>query len=585
MAADYVSIKDGLLAVVDELKRRDVNGSPRLRELQDKLVEQQFNLVVMGQFKRGKSTFINALLGAEILPTAIVPLTSIVTLLGYGPQPKAVVRFLDGRSEEVPAAEIRRFVTERENPRNRLNVKEVEVFYPCPLLRDGVRIIDTPGVGSVFDHNTEVAYAYLPNVDAGIFVVTADPPLSASEHRFLREVRGYIDNLFFVLNKIDTVGERDLEEAMAFTAEILHQDLKRAVTLWPISARLALEARRESDAEKLGRSRLPALEAELRRFLHQEKGKAFLQAVSAALLRLVSDESMAWKLEQEAAKLSLEELRDKIARFEAYVHRTEKERDEHRFILNGQIREMHAALDRDLAALKRERVMPLLTTIEAHFRDRSGSGSDGRSLETELEELLYQEILDTFSTFRDQAARRLADSLEAVHRDLAERTNRTIAGIVQLAATLFEVDLKPFTAVEKLTNRSDFYFLLKDDPDAIALIRLGFRSAMPLFVTRGLILRRIKSMAQEIFERHCGRVRYDLIQRIDETTRQFQKSLAEKTEHTLATIREALERAVALKARSEVEVSAALGQITERLSAAEALRERLAAYREQADRL
>jgi hypothetical protein len=92
-------------------------------------------------------------------------------------------------------------------------------------------------------------------------------------------------------------------------------------------------------------------------------------------------------------------------------------------------------------------------------------------------------------------------------------------------------------------------------------------------------------MAQEIFERHCGRVRYDLIQRIDETTRQFQKSLAEKTERTLATIREALERAVALKARSEVEVSAALAQITARLSAAEALRGRLAAYREQADRL
>ncbi|MCK7512401.1 MAG: hypothetical protein MZV70_55755 [Desulfobacterales bacterium] len=104
--------------------------------------------------------------------------------------------------------------------------------------------------------------------------------------------------------------------------------------------------------------------------------------------------------------------------------------------------------------------------------------------------------------------------------------------------------------------------MLKDDPDAIALIRLGFRSAMPLFITRGLILRRIKSMAQEIFERHCGRVRYDLIQRIDETTRKFQKSLSEKTELTLSTIREALKRAIALKDRNETEVSATLSQLT-----------------------
>ncbi len=585
MAADYTSIKDGLLAVINELSRRNLNGSRRLQALEEKLVRQQFNLVVMGQFKRGKSTFINALLGTEIVPTAIVPLTSIVTLLCYGPQPKAVVHFLDGRREETAISAIHRFVTEKANPRNYLKVKEVEVFYPCPHLRDGVRIIDTPGVGSVFNHNTEVAYAYLPNVDAGIFVVTADPPLSASEHRFLKEVRGYMDNLFFVLNKIDTVGEKDLEEALAFTSGILKEDLKRAVTVWPISARLALDGRLEQDEKKLKRSGLPPFEEHLRQFLHKEKGKTFLQTMTTSLMRYVSDESIAWKLEQEAAKLTLEELRAKIAQFDAYVRQAEKEADEHRFILTGRIRKMHEAIDRDLEALKRERALPLLTVTESHFREKSRSAADGKNLESELEELLYQEILDTFSVFRDQAARKLADALEATYLDLAARTNQTITGIVNLAASLFEVELKPFTSVEKLTNNSDFYFLLKDDPDAIALIRLGFRSAMPLFITRGLILRRIKSMAREVFERHCGRVRSDLIQRIDETTRKFQKSLSEKTDLTLTTIREALQRAIALKDRNETEVSATLSQLSRRLTAAEEIRERLAVYRSQAEYL
>ncbi len=276
MAADYVSIKNGLQIVIDDLSGQELNGSRQLKELREKLIHQQFNLVVMGQFKRGKSTFINALLGSEIVPTAIVPLTSIVTLLCFGPQPKAVVHFLDGRREETAPAEIRRFVTEKENPRNQLNVKEVEVFYPSAHLKDGVRIIDTPGVGSVFNHNTEVAYAYLPNVDAGIFVVTADPPLSASEHRFLKEVRGYVNNLFFVLNKIDTVGEQDLEEALSFTTEILQEDLQHSVKVWPISARLALEGRLNADSDKLNRSGLPLFEDHLRQFLHKEKGKAFL---------------------------------------------------------------------------------------------------------------------------------------------------------------------------------------------------------------------------------------------------------------------------------------------------------------------
>jgi ribosome biogenesis GTPase A len=147
MAANYSSIKNGLAGIIAELLEQGFDGTKHLSELQEKLALQQFNLVVMGQFKRGKSTFINALLGADIVPTAIVPLTSIVTLLCFGPQPKATVHFLDGRREETAIAEIQRYVTEKENPQNRLNVKEVEVFYPCAHLKDGVRIIDTPGVG------------------------------------------------------------------------------------------------------------------------------------------------------------------------------------------------------------------------------------------------------------------------------------------------------------------------------------------------------------------------------------------------------------------------------------------------------
>ena len=585
MTADYASIKDGLSGIIAELSDQALDGNRRLSELQEKLTLQQFNLVVMGQFKRGKSTFINALLGADIVPTAIVPLTSIVTLLCFGPEPKATVHFLDGRSEEAVISEIHHYVTEKENPQNRLNVKEVEVFYPCAHLKDGVRIIDTPGVGSVFNHNTESAYAYLPNVDAGIFVVTADPPLGESEHRFLKEVRGYVDKLFFVLNKIDTVGEKDLHEALAFTSGILEKDLKRPVKVWPMSARQALEGQLTKDDDKLYRSGIPAFEDHLKQFLLKEKGKAFLQAMTAALMRYVSDESMAWKLEQEATKLSLEELRVRVTKFEEFVKQTEKERDEHRFILTGQIRRMHETLDQGLEKLKRERVPPLLTTIEGQFNEKSRSTTGGRDLESTLEEYLYQVILDTFALFRDEAARKLADSLEAIYLDLAERTNRTIIGIVNLAASLFKVELKPFTSVEKLTGKSQFYFMLKDDPDAISLIRLGFRSAMPLFITRGLILRRIKSMAKEIFERHCGRVRYDLIQRIDKTTHKFQMALSEKTELTFSTIREALNRAIALKNRNEAEITHTLNQLTMQLSATEQIRDKLMAFRDQAEKL
>jgi hypothetical protein len=153
--------------------------------------------------------------------------------------------------------------------------------------------------------------------------------------------------------------------------------------------------------DKLSRSGIPAFEDHLRQFLHKEKGKAFLQAMTAALMRYVSDESMAWRLEQQAAKLGLDELRAKVTKFEQFVKQTKKDRDEHRFILTGQIRKMHEALDQSLEALKRERVPLLLDALEEHFNEKSRSVSGGRDLESTLEEYLYQAILDTFSVFRD----------------------------------------------------------------------------------------------------------------------------------------------------------------------------------------
>ncbi|MBN1842281.1 MAG: dynamin family protein [Deltaproteobacteria bacterium] len=586
MSTHYALIRDSLLEIVERLSKiRAEDSNKRLQELNEKLTQQQFNLVVMGQFKRGKSTFINALLGAEIVPTAIVPLTSIVTILRFGRETKAIVHYLNGHEEEVQLSDIPNFVTERGNPENRLCVQHVEVLYPCDYLKGGVRIIDTPGVGSVFRHNTDIAYAYLPYVDAGVFIVTADPPVGESEHRFLKDMRGYVDKLFFVLNKIDVVDEKDLNEASAFTGDILTRDLEQEVNIWPVSAKLALDGKLKGDSEKLARSRLLTFENDLKHFLHHDKGIAFLQAVISALLRHIADESMAYKLEQEAAKLSLDELKAKIAKFEDHARVAEKERDQKAFILEGQVKKLHEMLDDDLEALKKDKTPTLVRDVEAIFGEKVAKSPGSRELEKEMENFVFGQILNVFSTFRNNESEKIAEALESIYVDLANRTNETIESIVRLASDLFEVKLKPFTTVEKLTGKSDFYFLLRDDPDATALIQLGIRSALPTFVTKGVILKRMRTMAKDVFERHCGRVRYDLIRRTDDTTRKFRKDLNDKIDLTLSAIRDALKRAVALKDQSEQQVSQTLTNLSGRLSVIEKIRVELLDYRRQVQSL
>ena len=580
MSSDYASIREGLLGTIERLSRETGrDGLKRLGELKEKIVNQEFNMVIMGQFKRGKSTFINALLGAEVLPTAIVPLTSIVTILRFGEDARAVVHYLEHEKEDISLSDIGGFVTEKGNPLNKRGVKYVEAFYPSDYLKEGVRIIDTPGVGSVFQHNTDQAYAYLPYVDAGVFVVSADPPLGHSEHEFLKDIRAYVDKLFFVLNKIDTVDDQDLTEAVAFTGDILGQNLSRPVTLWPLSAKLAFTGKLNNDPEKLERSRLSDFEEHLKGFLHHEKGRVFLDAVISALLRHVADESMAYKLEQEAAKLSLDALKEKIAEFEEHARITRTERDQKTFILEGQIRKLFEKLDEDLEQLKKAEIPGLVREVEQEFETKGATAVSSRELEKTMEEFVYGRIIAIFSSFRNKESEEIASVLESIYLDLAQRTNKTIESIVRLASDIFRVELKPFTTVEKLTSKSDFYFFLRDDPDATALIQLGIRFALPTFVTKGIILKRIRTMAQDIFERHCGRVRYDLIRRTEETTNGFRKTLNDKIDLTLGAIREALQRAVALKDQSEIEMSQTVSDLSARLSAVEEIRAQLLDYR------
>ena len=89
--------------------------------------------MILGAFKRGKSTLINALLGEPILPTAIVPLTSVVTILGYGDHLNIVVLFQNGATENLSQPELMAYITEKGNPRNQKGVREVAITFPFRL--------------------------------------------------------------------------------------------------------------------------------------------------------------------------------------------------------------------------------------------------------------------------------------------------------------------------------------------------------------------------------------------------------------------------------------------------------------------
>ncbi len=575
---DYAQLRDALFGILAQLEGavRDVT-SKSLGETRIKLEEEAFNLVVLGQFKRGKSTFINALLGESILPTAIIPLTSVVTILRYGPKLKVEVEYLDGRLEEIDLAGLPAFITERENPQNKKAVKEVTVFYPSQYLKGGVRIIDTPGAGSVYSHNTEAAYAYLPYVDAGIFVVSVDPPLSKSEHQFLKDVREFVDKVFFVLNKVDQVSDSDLKESLEFTVRVIEEEVGQGkVRIYPLSARWALEGKQAGDALLLERSLLPEFERQLLDFLAREKGRVFLQSVVNNLLKLISDETISFQLEQEAIKLPLQELKTRIERFEHEMKEIAKDRENTQFLLKGHLGKIISGLDEEIFGFKREKSPALQRELEEEYLRLVNRGGGG--LREKLEQFVFDRIRETFNPWRQQLTEKISARLEEAHGEFARKINEIIERILILTSDIFELKLKPFTSVDGLSKKSDFYFMLKDDPVGLELIQLAATSALPSFIAKKMILKSMKEAVAEILDRHSGRVRYDLVNRITKTMKDFQNSLNEKIDLTLAGIRISFQKALALHQTGQNNVEKSLGELSEKLGSIAAIHSGLLGY-------
>ena len=196
--------------------RNDGAQEKECQKLMGRLAEDRFNLAVVGQFNRGKTSLMNAILGSDKLPTGILPLTSVVTAVCYGEREQALIRIRDSYLHQtISLEELPLFITEKGNPGNTKQVALAEVRLAVSLLRLGFFFVDTPGIGSAVLANTGTTRNFLPEIDAAIFVTSFEAPLGEGELDFFEEVKSRVGQIFVVVNKSDLV-ERSWLNAAAY---------------------------------------------------------------------------------------------------------------------------------------------------------------------------------------------------------------------------------------------------------------------------------------------------------------------------------------------------------------------------------
>lgn len=552
---NYAQLKEELMVCINSLQKIENHSDGIYAELKDKIQNNVFNLVVLGQFKRGKTSLINALLGAELLPTAVVPLTSIATILKYGESLRIQVFFNDGRVQEIDLDSLPQYVTEKGNPKNEKEVQEVVISYPSAYLRDGVRLIDTPGVGSVYEHNTDVAYQYLPKSDAALFLLSVDQPVSKEELNFLKEVREYSHRIFFLQNKADYVGLEDLKESMAFVKNILSESLGDEIKIFPVSAKWALQGKTSGSEELLKKSRLPEFENILNTFLMQEKGKVLLLSVTQNLLRLLSQASLKVELAMKSLATPLEELQKKIKLFEEKKEEILVEKDDFFLLLDGAVKQIiQEVLEKDTQAFRKDLSQKISDNLGSRYREYSGLPL--KEMQRRMEEDLIAEVQQAFVTWRKLEEDKLSKTFEASCRRFISRIDEMVDTLLNFSAELFSVPFDIVKAEALWSSKSRFYYKFKDQPVGIEIMTSSLTLMLPKFIGEKVLLKKLREFIQEVIDRQAGRIVSDFRERLEQSKLSFRWEMLQRIEATLEGISKAIEKGLSQKSRDEETVEA-----------------------------
>jgi GTP-binding protein EngB required for normal cell division len=470
-----------------------------LARLSERWRARRFVTIVAGEFKRGKSTLLNALAGVDLLPTGVLPVTTVPTRVAQGSREAARVLFRDGSRREISLAAIRDYVDESCNPGNRLGVASVEVELAAEL-PPGVVLVDVPGLGSVHQHNTEAALAALPEADAALVVVSVDPPLGQAELTLLSVLRTHAARVDVVLNKVDYLDDAGRKAAEGFTRDTLERHGFEDVSVWPVSARDGLSARLGGDDVGWRRSGMATLDGSLERFFRHEREETLARSIAGKAARLVAQESALVEMRLAAAERSSESLREIIGQFRSRLATAERDADEARVIFRRRFDAIFAGYaERAAEAWKGPRAA--FQSRLGEIRAREGKRSRDAVRET-MNAAAREAVEDFLDDFLPAEARRLATAYGHLSAEVGGAAAERAQAVWRLAA-----DLLPFEPPEVEPPPS---------PPAprpggfeIGSLRLmldQLEDAAARLLTKGAALRRLAAQALEEADAGYGQV-------------------------------------------------------------------------------
>lgn len=367
------------------------------RELVKKMEEDRFHLVVVGEFNHGKSTFVNALLGENVLPVGVTPTTAAIHHLKYAEKPEATVVFQSGARESIPFNETRSFAVG--GGKSADDVDYLEVGYPAQLLAERILLVDTPGVNDLSLQRADITYSYIPRADAVLFLLDAGQILKESERQFLNDklLKASRDKIVFVITKWDILNDDEKREALQYAKAQLANLVKDPV-VFPISAENALGGKRAE-------SGMDELLAHLTKFLSEERGRILLDNALGEGVNVAGLLGKGVDARRRAISMKTEELDRRIKTLEEDLKGTAGTIEQRRIKIREEISGIKVGAQKDLDRFVEDTIRQLPNVIDSAKQD-------------DLRKFLPAFLEDTFKQWAEAESKEIAGRLE----ELAEKT-------------------------------------------------------------------------------------------------------------------------------------------------------------------
>jgi hypothetical protein len=548
---------DPLLVALTELAALGGDGDRAvLDELSGRLAGQRLRVLVAGEAKRGKSTLVNALLGRPVLPMGVTPLTALPTTVRFGWDEGATAVFRDGRVAGFPLPALDDLVTERGNPGNRRGLASVTVMVDAPVLACGAELVDTPGTGSVYAHNTVAAEAALETMDAAVFVLTADPPVSASERELMARVAGLSVSLFVVLNKADYLAGYgdgpggEFTEALEFTERVAGEAAGRPVRVYPLSARAALTGE--------GDPGFAAFAADFTGYLDRGRAADLRLSVASHARRMAESLRDEAVLARHAARMRIGSAADRVAEFAARLAAVGRRRQDAADLAHAEsarlLADLNAAAERGVhdGAAGVGRKLEALLTGDLASATAAGIQATGRARLAEF-------AVGAAEEWRRRQAAHIEQALARLDERLIEDLRAELDAVREAAAELLGLTLTVPGPGQRLAPDRRFFYLVTEQAGQTELLAGAIRRRLPGEAGRRRARAYLHREAASLVPQQIGRARADLQYRLAEATRHLVRAIGARYADSTFRLESAL-RTAAVARESTNEDAARLDQ-------------------------